>query len=283
MITTDYLSLLDRFNLIVKKRVTSSYVGSRVSSATGRGSTIKDHRIYATGDDFRLIDWKIYARTDNLYIKRFEEERNLTVHVILDISNSMNFGAKLTKFEYAAMLGVGFAYLSLKENEKFQFATFGETLNVFSPRKGMGHLASMVQYLNELKLRGESKFLDSMKQYKKLIGSKAMLILLSDFLFDLDQIKEALYLFSKHDLKLVHVLDPLEKNLNIEGDLKLKDLETKDEMQTFLSPNLKETYRGKLEAHSAEIEKICSRLKADYNMITTDTPIFDAFYELLKK
>jgi uncharacterized protein (DUF58 family) len=140
MITTDYLSLLDRFNLIVKKRVTSSYVGSRVSSATGRGSTIKDHRIYATGDDFRLIDWKIYARTDNLYIKRFEEERNLTVHVILDISNSMNFGAKLTKFEYAAMLGVGFAYLSLKENEKFQFATFGETLNVFSPRKGMGIL-----------------------------------------------------------------------------------------------------------------------------------------------
>jgi len=283
MITTDYLSLLDRFNLIVKKRVTSSYVGSRVSSATGRGSTIKDHRIYATGDDFRLIDWKIYARTDNLYIKRFEEERNLTVHVILDISNSMNFGAKLTKFEYAAMLGVGFAYLSLKENEKFQFATFGETLNVFSPRKGMGHLASMVQYLNELKLRGESKFLDSMRQYKKLIGSKAMLILLSDFLFDLDQIKEALYLFSRHDMKLVHILDPLEKNLNIEGDLKLKDLETKDEMQTFLSPNLKETYKGKLEAHSAEIEKICSRLKADYNVISTDTPIFDAFYELLKK
>ena len=283
MITTDYLSLLDRFNLIVKKRVTSSYVGSRVSSATGRGSTIKDHRIYATGDDFRLIDWKIYARTDNLYIKRFEEERNLTVHVILDISNSMNFGAKMTKFEYAAMLGVGFAYLSLKENEKFQFATFGETLNVFSPRKGMAHLASMVQYLNELKLRGGSKFLDSMRQYKKLIGSKAMLILLSDFLFDLDQIKEALYLFSRHDLKLVHVLDPLEKNLNIEGDLKLKDLETKDEMQTFLSPNLKETYKGKLEAHSAEIEKICSRLKADYNMISTDTPIFDAFYEILKK
>lgn len=283
MITTDYLSLLDRFNLIIKKRVTSSYAGSRISSAAGRGSTIKDHRIYAAGDDFRLIDWKIYARTDNLYIKRFEEERNLIIHIILDSSNSMNFGTKLTKFDYAAMLGVGFAYISLKENEKFQFATFGDTLNVFSPRKGMGHLASMVDYLNKFKLKGESKFLDAMRQYKKLIGSRAMLILLSDFLFDRKEIEEGLYLFSKHEIKLVHVLDPMERSLAIEGDLKLKDLETKEEMQTFMSPRLREVYRDKLESHIAELEKICDRLKADYTLVSTDMPIFDAFYEILKR
>ncbi|MBA3064658.1 DUF58 domain-containing protein, partial [Candidatus Woesearchaeota archaeon] len=83
MITTEFLSQLDRFNLVVKKRVTSSYTGERRSVMHGRGITIKDHRIYAPGDDFRSIDWRIYARTDDLYIKRYEEDKSLTTHIIV--------------------------------------------------------------------------------------------------------------------------------------------------------------------------------------------------------
>ena len=124
MIDTSFLDQLGRFSLVVRKRVTSSYTGPRKSIASGRGMAFKDHRIYAPGDDFRLIDWKVFARTDDLYIKNYEEERNLTVHVIVDHSASMNFGKTLSKFDYASMLGVGFAYLAMKENEKFQFSTF---------------------------------------------------------------------------------------------------------------------------------------------------------------
>ena len=134
MINTDFLDQLDRFHLVVKKRVTSSYVGPRKSIIAGRGLTFKDHRIYSPGDDIRLIDWKVFGRTDDLYIKTFEEERNLTAHIIMDSSASMGFGKPISKFDYAAMLGVGFAYLSMRENERFQFSTFSEKLDVFQPR-----------------------------------------------------------------------------------------------------------------------------------------------------
>ena len=119
MITTEFLDELSRFNLVVQKRVTSNYIGPRKSIAAGRGLTFKEHRPYAPGDDIRLIDWKVFARTDDLHIKTFEEERNLTVHSIIDTSASMGFGKPVSKFDYAAMLGVGFGYLAMRENEKF--------------------------------------------------------------------------------------------------------------------------------------------------------------------
>jgi len=135
MINTDFLDQLNRFHLAVKKRVTSSYTGPRKSIATGRGLTFKEHRIYSPGDDIRQIDWKVFARTDDLYIKTYEEERNLTAHLIMDASASMGFGKPISKFDYAAMLGVGFAYLAMRENEKFQFSTFAESLDVFQSRR----------------------------------------------------------------------------------------------------------------------------------------------------
>ena len=107
MIKTDFLHELDRFSLVVHKRVTSNYAGPRRSIAFGRGVVFKDHRIYAPGDDYRAIDWKVFARTDDLYIKTYEEERNLVVHIIVDFSSSMNFGKPVTKFDYASMIGVG--------------------------------------------------------------------------------------------------------------------------------------------------------------------------------
>src|SRR3989338_5656678 len=99
MIDTSFLAQLARFSLVIKHRVLSQYAGSRQSAAFGRGTVFKDHRPYAPGDDFRNIDWKVFARTDDLYIKNYEEERNLTVHIIIDTSASMNFGSATKKIE----------------------------------------------------------------------------------------------------------------------------------------------------------------------------------------
>src|SRR3989338_2461213 len=233
-IDTSFLSQLDRFNLVVKKRVTSSYIGPRKSIALGRGLIFKEHRIYAPGDDIRSIDWRVFARTDDLYIKTYEEERNLVVHLIVDCSSSMNFGKSVTKFDYASMLGVGFAYLALKENEKFMFSTFSESLEVFQPRRGMSQLAAMINHLNSMKTKGFSKVRDAITQYKKLIGSRAMIVLISDFLMPVEEIRESLYMLGRNEIKIIQVLDPLEKNLRIEGDFKLKDSETGEHLRTYI-------------------------------------------------
>ncbi|MBI2141138.1 DUF58 domain-containing protein [Candidatus Woesearchaeota archaeon] len=285
MITTEFLDYLDRFRLIINKKVTSNYTGKRTSLYTGTGATIKDYRIYSPGDDWRLIDWKIYARTDHLYIRRYEEERNLVMHALVDSSASMNYGSPVTKFEYGAMLGVGFAYLALKENEKFQFATFSEDVKVFQPRRGLGHLASMIDYLNSVRPTSKSRFKDMMVKYKKFLTSRSYIVLVSDFLFDIDEIREGLLTLASgnHEIKVMQVLDTTEKDLPVEGDVKLKDAESTETLRTYIGPKLVVEYENKLEQHIARIGKICTGIKADFCVATTATPIFDIFYDALRK
>lgn len=281
MIDTSFLDGLARFNLIVRKRVTSNYAGPRKSVAQGRGVMFKDHRIYAPGDDFRSIDWRVYARTDDLMVKNYEEEKNLVVHIIVDKSSSMDFG-KLSKFNYASMLGVGYAYLAMKNNDKFQFSTFSDDSDIFQPKKGMSQVMAMIDYLNNLKLKGKTDLLGMAQKYRKIIGSRAMVVLISDFLVPIDEIRESLYYFREHELNLIQILDPIEMNLEMEGDFKLKDSESGKLIRAYLSLSSRNAYLEQMGAHSASIENECNAIGANFSQISTDTDIFDAFYRVLK-
>ena len=285
MIDTKFLDQLDRFNLIVSKRVTSKSAGEKKSAAIGRGLIFKDHRIYTKGDDIRLIDWKVYARTDDLYIRRYEEERNLSVHILLDASASMGYGKKASKFDYASMIGVGFAYLAMKSNEKFQISTFAANSVVYRPKRGANQLASMIDHINDVKSEGISKLAESLSQYKRLITSRSLIVLASDFLIDLEEIKQVLFTLArgKHDVFVVQVLDPSERELQLIGDAKLKDMETQGILKTFISPRMRMSYEEKLSKHIAEIGKTCDKLGLKFFSFGSDKPIFDAFYEMLKE
>lgn len=282
-IDTAFLDHLRKFSLIVNKRVTSVYSGSRLSTAAGKGISFRDHRIYSYGDDFRLIDWKIFARTDDLYIKNFEEEKNLNVHILVDYSASMNFGKPISKFDYASMIGVGFAYLALKDNEKFQFATFSDKLDLFQPRRGMGQLAAMVDHLNTLKVEGKTDLFNTLMSYKKLIGSRSQIVIVSDLLYDVDTIKESLLHLGRHDIKLIQVLDKEEKNINLEGDFMLKDSESSFSIKTFIGQRLIQKYNKRLSDHASKIADTCNKLGIGFYQVSTDKPIFDSFYEILRK
>ncbi|MBD3259492.1 DUF58 domain-containing protein [Candidatus Woesearchaeota archaeon] len=279
-ITAEFLDQLDRFNLVIHKRVTSNYIGTRESIASGQGLVFEDHRLYAIGDDYRWIDWKVYGRTDKLHIRRFEEERSLTVHILLDKSGSMKF---MDKWDYAAMLGVGFAYLTMKENEKFQFSTFAEDIDNFRPKRGRQHLASMIHQLNAMKVSGVGDILKAARAVKKSTFSKALIIIISDFLYDLKEIETALALLSKNNLKIIQLFDKKEYDLAFKGEFKLKDAEVRDEIQTFISPHMQKVYKDKLGQHCAAIKKICMDVGAEYHLVTTEQPIFDVFFEVLRE
>lgn len=283
-IDTKFLNLLDRFTLIVNKRVTSNYVGERKSVFVGKGLTFKDHRIYVPGDDIRLVDWRVYARTDDLHIKRFEEERNLAVHILLDESASMNFGSPVSKFDYASMLGIGFAYLALKSNEKFQFATFSDHLDLFKPRKGKHQLITMVDHLNATRPSKVTNFYDALVKYRKLINTRSFIVVISDFLFDYATIEKALYVLGAgHDIKIIQVLDRVERDMALEGDLRLKDSETGSLLRTFISTRLRSSYERLLDDHIAKIQKLCNQLSMEFYTVTTDRSLFDVFFEILKE
>jgi uncharacterized protein (DUF58 family) len=281
MIKLDFLHKLNRFSLILTKKVTSNYIGEKQSAAVGRGLIFKDHTAYVPGEDFRSIDWRVFGRTDKLFVKRYEEERNLTVHVILDMSGSMNFGTGVTKAEYAGMLGLGFGYLALRNNERFVLCTFSDRLDVFKPQKGRRQMTSMLDYLNKKKAKGESKLDDSIGSYKPLIRSRSMVVIISDFLYPIEEIKKALHHLKKQEVLLIQVLDKQEKKLDLEGDYKLTDAESKDTLQTFINPFTKKQYKGMMEEHNSKIQNEAERYGAKFFSTDTGKPVFDAFYEVL--
>lgn len=280
MITTEFLSGLSKFNLIVRKRVTSNYSGAKKSIAQGRGMIFKDHRIYAPGDDFRAIDWRVFARTDDLMIKNYEEERNLIVHVLVDKSMSMDFG-KPSKFDYASMIGVGYAYLAMKKNDKFQFATFADDIEVFQPRRGLSQVMAMIDYLNKIKLSGKTDILGVAKKYSRLIGSRSLIVIISDFLAPVEDIKESLHYLKGNEVVLIQVLDPIEKNPDMEGDFKLKDSESGGMIRAYISLKSKEEYSERMSRHVSEIEHEAAVLGIKFFQAATDTPIFETFYKVL--
>ncbi len=281
MITSEFLHQLDRFSLIVNKRITSNYIGERFSKATGRGLIFKDHVIYEPGEDFRSIDWKVYGRLDKLFCKRYEEERNLTVHIILDYSASMNFGTSISKAEYGAQLGLGFAYLALKNNERFNLSAFSDTIDFFKARRGKTQLASMAEYLNSKKPKGAMTLEKSLGGYKKLINSRSYVVLLSDFLYPIEDIRKALQFFRNNQVVVIQVLDKVEKNLDLQGDFKLKDLESGAVMRTYINPYARKTYLKSLNEHSDKIKEIATQIGAKFYVADTGKSVFDVFFDVV--
>jgi len=285
MIDISFLNHLNRLSLIINKRLTSNYVGERQAVYAGRGLVFKDHTMYAPGDDFRYVDWRVFARTDKLFVKRYEEERNLVVHVLVDFSASMDFGTKkFSKGDYASMFGLGFAYMALKNNEKFVLSTFSDNLEIFKPKRGKNQLITILDYLNTKKPAGKSNFELAMAEYKKIIKSRSLIVIMSDFLYDPEQVRHGLIRFKDHDIILIQILDVVEKDLqDMEGDFRLVDAESKDILRTFISPFGRKKYLDTLSRHRASLKRVASEVGADFFTFSTDYPIFDAFYEVLSK
>ncbi|MBW2966855.1 DUF58 domain-containing protein [Candidatus Woesearchaeota archaeon] len=282
-IDISFLRQLDRFDVVLKKRVLSNYTGSRQSRNFGSGLVFYDYKDYVPGDDFRAIDWKVWGRTNEFFVRRYEEERNMRIHVVIDASASMDFGTRYKKFEYAAMIGLGFCYMALRNNESFEVSTFSEDLEVFRAEKGASKLMSVVERLNAVKPRGHSNFRLSLEKYKSAIKTKSMVILISDFLFDPEELKNTLFRYKKSEVLIVQVLDSSERELDLHGDVILDDSETKDRMRTYISNKVIENYSEQLLEHIYNIKRVCDGFGAKFLSISTETPVFDAFYSLLGK
>jgi len=283
-IETDFFRQLDRFTFSVRKRVSTVYAGNRPSTRSGRGIDTIGFREYDSSDALKDIDWKAYARTEKLYVRQFEEEKTLTTHILLDASKSMDYPEKGTsKFEYAAMLAAGFAYMVTKYNDRFAISTFTEEVDINRPRRGRKNLMRTIDRLSSLELSGGTSISEAVMKYSQAIKSRSLVILISDFMQDPKAIETALYRLSDHDLIVIQVLDPTEKVLPLQGNSKLIDLETGEDIRTYISEKFKERYTQKLDDHTASIKKTCLKVGAEFYTFTTDTPIFNAFYHTIRR
>ncbi|NYT02014.1 MAG: DUF58 domain-containing protein [Methanosarcinales archaeon] len=274
---TEFLKELERFALLVKKRVSTAYTGSRRSVRFGHGISPVGYREYRKGDDFKLVDWKVYGRTEKLFIKEHEEQRSLVVHILLDSSASMGYSRK---FEFGAKLAIGFAYLAVQENEKFSISLFGDNLHPGEPMRGRGHLLDSIDVLDGTLPQGKTNIKRASDQFDRLISSTSLVVVISDFLDRPEDVASSIYRLSGHDLILVRVLSPEEAELDLAGDVKFVDLESGKDLITRVSQKLRDDYATKLEGHTRGIASTCNLVQADFFSFRTDVPLFDAFFEI---
>ncbi|MFB6182865.1 MAG: DUF58 domain-containing protein, partial [Candidatus Nanohaloarchaea archaeon] len=172
MIDVEFLQKLEKFELALEKNSSEIKEGSHSSNFTGQGMIFKDHKQYSPGDDIRRIDWKAYARTKDFYVKRFEEQKNVTLHILLDRSSSMDFGEP-TKYDFGGKIGLSLAHMAQNTNDRFRFSVFSETLTDISAGQRNSDLTSIVKTLNKLRKTPESMIERCITEYSSRIENKS--------------------------------------------------------------------------------------------------------------
>lgn len=279
MITPEFLDELDRFKTSRKRNLASPYAGERETRQLGEGLTFRDYRRYTPGDDTRLVDWNVYARTGELYIKQFEAERNFTVHVLLDASRSMQFGeGDENKFDAAAKIGLGFAYLTAAENNDFRFSTFvGRPDRIDAGRSTAGEVLDVLRRCNAVAPAGEANFRQALEEYADGIRSRSLVVVASDFLGDVDEIDAGIEALTRNEVILAHVIAPDEREPPVRGDSIFQDLESDLSMRTYFGGQLERVYRDRLEAHVSQVADRGQSAGAHHAEIDTSEAFFDAF------
>lgn len=277
---TEFFKELDRFALLVKKRVSTAYTGGRKSLRFGHGISPVGYREYRKGDDFKLVDWKVYARTEKLYIKEHEEERSIVVHVLLDASASMAYDEK---FEYASRMAAGFAYLATLENEKYALSLFCNRLYPGEPRRGKRYLFQSIEDLDSVRPRGQTDLKLVSDQFELLVRSTSLVVVISDFIGDTEKVVSSIYRLGGHDLVMIQVLAPEEVELAFRGDVKFVDMETKQPLVTRVTEEERREYQMKLQEHNSKIQEACRKVGADFFSFRTDRDVFDAFSEMISR
>ena len=280
-IDPDFLDELDRFDAALDRDTTALRQGEQQSPRVGEGLTFSDYRRYSPGDDTRLVDWKLFARTEEYYIKQFEEERNLTVHVLLDSSASMDYGdGPAHKFEYAAKIGLGFCYLTAEEHNDFRFSTMGErSERLDTGRSNRGEVLALIDQINDLDPEGEADFEAVLEAYADRIRSRSLVVVLTDCLDEPERIESGVSALARNevDVLLVRVMAPEERDPDVVGDALFADPESETTRRSYFSQSLADTYRSRLDAHVDEVNERVTALGGDHVLVDTGDEYFDSF------
>ena len=279
MIEIDFLDELDRFQKALKKRSNEIKQGEQKSAYSGQGMIFKDHKQYVPGDDIRKIDWKVYARTNEFYVKRFQEEKNVTLHIVVDRSSSMDYG-KINKYEYASKIGLGLAYMTNKTNDRFRYSVFSETLTDLTAARRNANLGQLVETTNNLRKTPESKVGRCLTQYASRIKNNSIVVIISDLLVDIEEVEDALKNLKNSEVILVQTLSAEELDPKMKGDKLLEDPESNSKIRTYLTGSVKNKYKQKLKKHTSQIEEKAAENGAKYIQISTEQEFFDSFFQV---
>ena len=268
----------------VYKQMDGGLQGLHRSPTFGSSVEFAEYRSYVPGDPIHRIDWAVYARTDRYMIRQYHEEVSVCSHVLLDISDSMNYQqtGTMSKMDYACYLAAGFMYLMIQQGDTASLMTFdSEIRDIHEPTSTLGGLKPMLQSLETIKPKETGDIEKCLHDIAERIPGRHMVVIISDLLQEPDKVLRGIG-HLEHDGKDVtvfHVLDPSEINLPDNGLYDVEFFESDPDMVVDMA-QVREAYMDRVRRYLDELRTGCTNARADYFMVETTTDVRDA---LLKR
>ncbi|MEC8972356.1 MAG: DUF58 domain-containing protein [Verrucomicrobiota bacterium] len=252
--------------------------GLHRSPRTGFSTEFTEYRQYSPGDDVRFLDWKVMARTDREFIKKFEDETNLRCTFLVDFSRSMEFGgddAGVKKSDYARTFAASLAWFLTQQRDAVGLATFDRDVREFiPPRYRQDQLKTILGRLETQPAGNATDLCQSLEKLASLVGKRGMVVLVSDFLSPLHELERCLSLFTAagHDVRAVQVLHPREVDFDYDSAAIFEDMESGQNL--ILDPGMaREAYRRKITAHNDALDAMFSAQGVPGFRVTTAEPL----------
>ncbi|TVP99817.1 MAG: DUF58 domain-containing protein [Planctomycetaceae bacterium] len=284
-LSPESLNQIKRLDLRARMIVRGFLQGLHHSPFHGFSVQFSEHRRYHRGDDPKLIDWLVYAKTDKYYVKRFEAETNLTGYLVMDLSGSMGFKhtQPMTKFEYAICLAASLCYLMTMQQDPVGLITFADRVQANLPaRSRRGHFADVLGHLSRMTPAGETDLGGCLTRVATMLRHTSLVMLFSDLLGDPAETLAGLARLRHggHDVIVFHVLDQAEIDFPFVGAVELEDPETGERFQIDAG-GYRDEYLSEVERFREAYREGCGKLQVDYVPLSTEMPFDKALTEYL--
>ncbi len=279
------LSRVAKLQVLAREVVEGFCAGRHRSPHKGYSVEFREHRPYVRGDELRNIDWKVFGKSDKLFIREYEEETNLRCTLLVDRSGSMDYAGSrsggLSKGEYAVRAAAALAYLMLAQQDAVGLVTFdNEPRDHVPPRSRPSHMRSILAALSREQPRRETDLGGVFHRLVPKLHRRGLLIILSDAMGEIDSIGRALAHFraAHHELIFMQVLDPDEIDFPFDGRVQFRDLEHPEHLELVDARGLREAYRERFAEHERALQAACRKHRVDWVRLGTDRPLANALH-----
>ncbi|GDY09086.1 hypothetical protein LBMAG52_25720 [Planctomycetia bacterium] len=282
------LSKLEGLTLRARGTVEGAVTGAHRSPFHGFAAEFAEHREYAPGDDLRYVDWKVYGRSDRVFVKQFEEETNFACHVLLDASESMSFRsetAPLSKLEFAKHVAAAISYVVVKQQDAMGLITFDRKIEQFvRPGSQPAHWKQISHVLEQTTTRPKAESREPnavlstsesvLTKLAESLSKRGVVIVLSDLFAESDSLMRGLKRLRhrKHDLRVWQIVDPAEEDFPFDDPTLFHGLEGWADLS--VEPRLLRTaYQREFVAHRESLRRQCRDVGIDFCVLRTDMPV----------
>jgi len=282
----EILARISSLELLARSVVEGFISGLHRSPYTGFSTEFAEYRQYMPGDDLRHLDWRLLARTDRYFIRKYRADTNSQCHILIDASASMRYGTgPVTKLQYAQFLASSLAYLANRQQDAVGLIAFDRDIRAQVPAHNRtGHMRTIFGRLEQLEPGSETRLAETLHTAAERITRRGIVVIISDMYDDEPAIIKALehLRFKGNDVIVFHILDPNELKFDFSEPVMLQDAETDEEIHV-MPDILADGYRTAIKEHIDELRRAAVAIRVDYELLTTDRPLDYALFSLLSR